>query len=443
MPNAFLAMFVVPTSAFPLEYDTPFVLWLCLLATAMGSRLLRVLRLPEEDLTRLERGSLCAGVGLGLLSNVALLLGLLSLLTPTNVEIALALLTLLFSRDMVRVLRSLSKSVSSQWHGFKQRAGSPFSSLSPAYILYLISYIFLLLLTFFQSLCPCTDADGLAYHLRAPKLWLQSGSLEFLPTLTHTNSPMGVEMLYALGLAAWSDTAAKLIHFALGLLALLAIYALGRRLYSSRVGLAAAAFFALGLPKAPVLALFTYAYIDLGIALEVICAAIAWFAWQRSGRSGWLIISALCAGFGFAFKLTGVLFILTFALLTWREEHLRKSAKAENQPNSSSLSEEALTRGLPQNSPSPSEERAPRGGVHKWTPGVRFLCVGIMPALPWLLRSWKLTGNPVYPLFPACSRPAIGALRTDTPLTPTCACTTGAAGIRIGVPRSGLVCWRA
>ena len=341
-------MFVVPTTAIPLLHDPPFALWLCLLASAIGLRVSRLLRLTGNAVSRLERGGVFTGVGLGLLSNVALLLGSLRLLTPHNIRVTLLLLTVLFSPDMLRVLRSLYRSATAQWKispaqpgQEKTRQEKTSAPLTTQYLWTRIASPFLLF-PLLQSLCPCTDADGLAYHLRAPKEWLQTGSLDFLPTLTHTNSPMGVEMLYALPLAIWSDTGAKLIHFCFGLLTLLAIFALGRRLRSAEAGTAAALFFALGLPKSPILSLFTYAYVDLGIALEVVCATLAWFTWQRTRCNGWLLLSALCAGFAFAFKLTGAVYLLGFTILTlWelrqhqtpRNEHLNTRTPEHPTPN--------------------------------------------------------------------------------------------------------------
>lgn len=381
-------MFAVPTTICPLLHDPPFVLWLCLLALAIGYRVSRVLRLSGEDVSRLERGVVFTGVGLGLLSNVALILGSLHILTPYNIGIALLLLFGLFSPDVLRVLRSIYRSAMAQWKTFHAQPGIgntrlsgvppgvPRTRISSSFLLLFFSSLHFstfLLFPFLQSLCPCTDADGLAYHLRAPKQWLQTGSLDFLPTLTHTNSPMGVEMLYTLPLAVWSDTSAKLIHFALGLLTLLAVFAFGRRLHSARVGTAAALFFALGLPKFPVLSLFTYAYVDLGIALEVICATVAWFAWQRTRLNGWLLLSALCAGFAFAFKLTGAVYVLAFTVLTLWEQRQTPAVPTLN-----------------------TEHRIPN--IEYLTP--LYVCIGCAPALPWLLRAWRLTGNPIYPLLP-------------------------------------------
>ena len=385
-------MFAIPTTTLPLLHDPPFALWLCLLASAIGLRILRVLRLPNDQLSRLERGVLCVGLGLGLLSNVALLLGSLHLLTPRCVGSALLLLTLLFSYDILRILRSLAGRTKPGIENLRQKKTSapqtriPYSVFhipSPVLLFFFSSFLFL---PFLQNLCPCTDADGLAYHLRAPKQWLQSGSLDFLPTLTHTNSPMGVEMLYALPLAIWSDTSAKLIHFAFGLLTLCTVFALGRRLHSAGLGFAAALFFALGLPKAPVLSLFTYAYVDLGITFEMMCATLAWFTWQRTRQNGWLLLSALCAGFAFAFKLTGGVYVLSFTLLTLWELRQHPARNTEY--------------GI-QNTEHPTPDTRRSTSTTNYQPPALYFCIGCLPALPWLLRSWKLTGNPLYPLFPA------------------------------------------
>ena len=262
--------------------------------------------------SRIERGVLCAATGLGLLQYVAFGLGASGHLTPSAVKISLLALTVLLLPDMVRVCRALLRALQQSRQNLSWPA--------------VVGVLLIAFVPFLQALAPCTDADGMGYHLRAPKLWLQSGSLGYLPTMVHANSPMGVEMLFTLPLAVWSDTTAKLIHFALGLLGLLAVYALGRRCRSAAVGAWAAAAFALGVPGTPFLALSTYAYIDLGLTLQVVCAALAWTRWQRTRQQGWLLCAGLCAGFAFSFKLTGLLIVFTLAALTFSES--RKGIKS-------------------------------------------------------------------------------------------------------------------
>ena len=111
--------FVVPISNAPLLRDPPFVVWLCLLAAAIGVRVFRLLKAPDKNLSRLERSLLAAGVGFGLLSNVALILGSLHhshapqcryLFTPP--------LHYCFSPDMLRIFRACIARMSDGMNSF-------------------------------------------------------------------------------------------------------------------------------------------------------------------------------------------------------------------------------------------------------------------------------------------------------------------------------------
>ena len=371
-------MFHIPISRIPLLQDPPFALFLVLLGAALGRRALGLLRVPLHAASRLERGVLCAATGLKLAAIIAFGLGMAHVLTPLAVKISLFVLTILLLPDIHRLLRALLSLLLSALQQRRQTFSWP----------YIVGVPLLALIPFLQALCPCTDPDGLGYHLRAPKLWLQSGSLGYLPTMVHANSPMGVEMLYTLALAVWSDTAAKLIHFALGVLSLLAVYALGRRVHSATVGAWTAAAFALGVPGTPVLALSTYAYIDLGLTLEVVCAALAWLWWQRTRSQGWLICAALCAGFAFSFKLTGVLFVLALAVVTaWVSR--RKERTSDHGEHEGHGEEQKESNGSVFSSAS----------ILSWRVVLLVLGIGLLPGLPWLARSWVLTGDPVYPFL--------------------------------------------
>lgn len=363
----------VPVSTVPLLQDPPFVLGLVLLATALGYRLLRLLRAPLGEVTALERGVLAAALGLGLLQYLPFGLGMARVLKPAAVWIGLAVLAVLLAPDMARVARGAGRAVGSL------RAAPPPRWVVAGTLILAVPLTAALL----AALCPPTDIDGIYYHLTAPKRWLQAGALSYLPTLSHTNSPMGVNMLYTVAMAVWSDTAAKLIHYALGLLSLLAIFALGRRLRSVEVGFAAAALWMIGLARVDTLdasRLFSWAYVDLGITLQVVCAALAWtIACRVSGvghlstrapeqlnaGQSWLICAALCAGFAASFKLTGAFTGAALALL------LLAARRREGMPMG-------------------------RAALH----GAGFLALSLLPVAPWLLRSWVQTGSPVYLVLP-------------------------------------------
>ncbi len=343
--------YTVPVSSVPLLQDPPFVAGLLLLAIAAGYRLLRTLKVPLQQLTAAEKAALYVASGFGLLQYVPLLLGAVGALSPRTLWAGLALVAALLARDELRVLRSA-------WSVLARLRRTLPSGWARAILLVLAVA---LAVAFLRALSPPTDADGLGYHLTAPRRWLEAGSLCYLPTLLQTNLPMGVEMLYAIALGIWSDTAAKLIHFSMGTFALLAAFALGRRLRGPEVGVAAAALFVLAMPRLSVLPELTWAYVDLGVVLEVVCAALALLHWSRTGHRGWLVCAALCAGFAISFKLSAAVFALALAIV---------AGLARDRPARRALGTALL-----------------------------FLAGASGPVLPWLIRSWVLTGNPVWPVL--------------------------------------------
>jgi hypothetical protein len=349
----------VPTSAVPLLQDPPFVLWLLLLATALGYRCLRWMQAPRSQVSALEWGVLSAALGLGWLQYLPFALGMSGRLTIMNIGLGLILLTALLLPDMLRVLRGIVRA----FQGWRKAPPPGWLMIGT------LAVAFTLMPVFWQALTPPTDGDGLGYHLTAPKRWLQTGDLHYLPTLPHTQAPMGVEMLFTLALALRSDTAAKLIHFALGVVGLLAVFALGRRLRHPAVGFGAVALFLTGLPKIEPLGLFGSAFVDLGITCQLACATLAWVLWRRSQARAWWLCAALFAGFAVSFKLNGVFIGLALGVLVLIE--LRLNGKTWPQALGSS---------------------------------VGFIALAQVPLLPWLWRTWLQTGNPIYPelsgLFP-------------------------------------------
>jgi hypothetical protein len=166
----------------------------------------------------------------------------------------------------------------------------------------------------------------------------------------------------------WSDTAAKLIHYVFGLLTLLTVFALGKRLKSATLGFTAAALWMIGLYAIPTLdasRLFAWAYVDLALAAYSIGAVLCWLTWSRTAERGWLYAGALSAGFALTTKLTGVFVAALLSLVV-------------------------LIDGL----------RQRRGIGPALGTAVVFGVVALLPAVPWFARTWTLTGSPVYLMFP-------------------------------------------
>lgn len=344
-----------PVSSIPLLQDPPFILLMLWLACAIGYRALRVLKAPLSDVSPLEKGVLSAALGLGLLQYVGYTLGMAGALSPKSVWISLIALLAVFGCDMFHVARGFGRAVRQFWH-----------SPPPRWIRFgLLTLLVPLLIAFLLALCPPTDADGIGYHLTAPRRWLQEGRITYLPTFTYTSSPMGFQMLYLLGLAVWSDTAAKLFNYLAGLLSFLTLYALGRRLRDANVGFFSASLFLFGLGGIlGTIEQFTNSYVDMGLTQQICAAYLAWLLWSRLGSRGWMLCCALCAGFAASFKLTGSFVGLVF------------SAAAVAQLR--------------------HEKRGWGSAIGR---GVLFLLLALLPVAPWLIRAWLQTGNPVYPLL--------------------------------------------
>ena len=72
--------------------------------------------------------------------------------------------------------------------------------------------------------------DSLSYHLAAPKAFLRAGRIVELPTDHHSYFPFLTQMLFSVGLAFDGYSAAKLIHYSFGIMSLGAAFALANRL---------------------------------------------------------------------------------------------------------------------------------------------------------------------------------------------------------------------
>ena len=201
--------------------------------------------------------------------------------------------------------------------------------------LWLALIVIAALLGLLGAMAPPFEYDELEYHLGAPSEYLKAGRIIFLPHNFYSNLPQLTEMLYLL---VRCGTAAKMLHWCFGVLTLLAIFAIAARLWSQRAGLIAAALFYC-LPF--VFDLSQTARIDLATTFF----ATLTFGGVLLESDGYL--SAFAAGAAIATKWTAIPVVLLPVI--WKR---------------------------------------------------RWLCL-LSPilCLPWLLKNWRLTGNPVYPMF--------------------------------------------
>jgi hypothetical protein len=228
---------------------------------------------------------------------------------------------------------------------------------SQAQRIVVVAGLALLSLAVAQALAPPWDYDGLMYHLQGPRLFLASGRIGLLPENWQANGPFAAEMLFSLGLAFGSDTFAKLVHVSFAVLLMLAAYALGRRALGGRGGWLVVALL-LGIP------LFSFwaslAYVDMAWALFNTLTILCLVRWDDEGRPSDLLLAGLFAGLSAGTKYLGLGAPLVGGV--WLLARLRGRPWR-------SVIRSALLFGAP----------------------------AVAVALPWYLKNWLASGNPVFP----------------------------------------------
>ncbi|MGD0610762.1 MAG: glycosyltransferase family 39 protein [Anaerolineales bacterium] len=315
-------------------------------AAGLGSWIIERLRLLE--LQAGERLVLGSGLGLALFGLAGFGLALIDLAKPVVLLVLLGgLLVWLIWRGQLRTRREDLKELIRDW---KETILA-----TPVWVRAAIALA--ILLTFLLALAPPVEAfDALLYHLTVPALWLRDGGLR-LVDIPHYWFPSLIEGIFVWPMALGSDTAPQLVHFSFGLLTALLLWDWARRLWGHRV---ARWTLALLLTMPSLLWLAAWAYTDLALSFFALAVLYTVWKWKETSDPGWLFLGGAMAGFAMGVKytsfpvpLTGVLLILVWGRRT----------------------------------------RAGLLGV------LQFSGLALLVALPWYLRNYLWTGNPVYPFF--------------------------------------------
>jgi hypothetical protein len=324
------------------------------IALALGSRLLRLARVSLPELTLAERGLVTLAIGAGSVQYLPFALSQAGHLTPAWVRGALGLLVLLLAFDLVRVARAVVGAVA----GLRLRRLNRDQLLWGGLLLVMLVMFLVQAVTFGEF----GDDDGI--HLAGPKRWLQAGALIYLPTYTHTTATLGFDMLYLVALATWNAVGAKALHYSAGLFMLFGVVLCGRRISGNLAGVIAVSLLMIACPFWDVPVLMRSAMIDMAACWMTVTAMLLWLAWREKQPRALLVCMALCAGMAASFKLTSLQVAMALSpLLVLEARSLGREWKA-------------ILAML-----------------------VLFGLVALAPTLPWLYRHWRLTGNPLYPMF--------------------------------------------
>jgi len=318
------------------------VLLLCAAAYPMGRAILRRLSFDSfaEDL------AICTTMGLGLLSHLILIIGCAGWLNAVAIPFSIAAV-------VAASFLFLPKRGSRVGRQDDTRLPRPVRIILP---LCCVVAAALLAPAFLFPLYPPTEFDVTAYHLAAPKMWLQAHAIISTPFLRCQVGPSLAHVLFAVLMLSGDDLAPQILSFtAIGLVAIL-LYGWGKRAHAVGAGLLAAALW-IGSPAA--LELGRIASYHALAALFGFASIYALAMYATTRKLTWFFASASLMGFAQsswsgAFYFVPVL-AMAAAYFTFRE---RRSA-----------------------------------------PLLAFTAGALLGWGPILLRSAWNTGNPTYPLF--------------------------------------------
>ena len=326
-----------------------FPLWF-LLSGLLFASLFRRLRIPWIHMG--EEAFFSATAGLGAMSLSAMGLGLMGFAGPGAFSIAVAatgVLGLVLRRGV---------------HSGAKPAGVPAPGAYALCLAPLLLLPFIFLPPFFY--------DTLHYHYGLPSIFLRSGHTVPLPYVVESYFPLGVEMLYLVGMADSGYLGASLVNVVLIALCGFGILCLADRLGARRAGIAALLLF---LFSSTALYTVFLQKIDLGVTLFFFSFAYAFLVYLDSGADRrFLFLSAALAGLALGAKYTMLAFVPVVALVGFAERYRTLSKKGES-----------------------GEEKRMSGPA--WQDVLIFSAVCAAVYSIWPARNLAAVGNPVYPLL--------------------------------------------
>ncbi|NLX95400.1 MAG: hypothetical protein GXY83_04420 [Rhodopirellula sp.] len=356
------------------------------LATGLGWVAIRLLK-ADRGLSRLERFVFSAGVGLNLVSTYVLAMGLLGgmnrwLLFYLPVAITLAAIVWLYRQAVSSEVPRQDSQVPSD--GCQTATKLPSANvrkkrgnreeepvlLSSRWLWLIAPFVVVI---FLGGMMPPIEFDVREYHLQVPKEFYQQGRITFLPHNVYGNMAMGTEMLSLLAMVIAGDwwlgaLAGKALIAAFAPLTALALFAAGRRYFSTTAGVAAAVLF-ISVPW--VIQVSMLGLVDVAAGCYLLLALYSLLLYARpprpdtGGDEAWprLLLASYLAGAAVATKYPAALFVAAplTAAVGWMQFRRRRWTA--------------------------------------WKPLAVFLLAIGMGCGLWFAKNWVLTGNPTYPLL--------------------------------------------
>ena len=401
-PAAWLTVDFAWSSVYRSLLDVATAVWINLIAWGIGTAVLTLLPI---QMNRLETAVFGTGTGFGALGLWVLFLGLVGGLNTTAfwgtmaTATALTLWQIFKNRTQINTDSSL-KSLRSLRFNFPPRGIT----------IYLLIVLGLALII---ALLPPTSWDGLFYHLKGPKLYLTAGRIVGGIDIPHLSFPALFEMLFTLAIGLRGDVTAKLLHFSFIFWLMALVYLISTRFFatesiegkenSSKTSVSSVAnkngwtavLIFISMPM--VLNLGAQAYNDLPLAFYQVAALAALLRWRQTEQSGWLILSGTLCGLSMGLKYTSFIAPLLLAGTViwhfWQQNSFAVAGLLTAPPSGT-----ARTPATAQAQKKPL--RLCASALKKsFQPLLILTAATTLIALPWYLKNWAFTNNPVYPFI--------------------------------------------
>lgn len=321
-----------------------------LISYGIGRIILGIFIKKTEGL--LEEFTISCGLGLAILAYSIYAIGSAGFLYVSHISIVIACFFVIAIFPAVFFVKSI------KW----KKSTKEILSLD-AFERFLVAVIVIIsAVCFIGAKAPETGNDALAYHLYHPKIFIQDHKIGHIPLTRESMWPYLTEMLFTLGLLFKSVGLAKLVNFFFGILSMLAVYSFGRRFFSKREALLCAALFY----SAPgIFMQSVYSYADLSLCFYSFLALYLFIWWSIKREDIKLIaLSGVFTGLALSVKILGGITLISICMIFMALSLIMKEKRI--------LTVKRLS---------------------------IFLAVAALVSCIWYIRSYIVTGNPVYPFL--------------------------------------------
>ena len=315
-------------------------------AIAAGLSIARFARWQFEGAA--ERIAVAASVGIGSLACLGFVLAVVGAYRPWVLRAVIAVVLVVSVASWLRVRVPGPESSTTVWPDVA-RAGRIWVGVAALALLF----------SLYGALAPVVDYDALWFHLHFPKVFLEHGRFVDLRHEYVSLYPMLWELWFGYGLALGGANTAALLQCATLPLTALVVFELTRRYAPPASPWLAAALF---VTVPTIIWEGTTAYVDLAFTFHVSVAVFALLRHCDTRRVQWLAVASLDLGFALATKHVGLI-VLAIAcvgtlIIRWHDDRRLLPALRT-----------ATTLGV----------------------------MSLLVVLPWYVRAWLATGNPVFP----------------------------------------------